>query len=379
MNKFIVIMFLAVITTPGIVQLAGSASGASANEKRKLAAMPAFPTSLAALWKFPSAFAAYYGDHFGLRSRLIRLHAVLTYRLFGISPSEKVLVGRDGWLYYADDSSLEDFHSAKPLTWDELKRWKEVLEEREAWLAKRNAKQVIVFACDKHVIYPEFMPSGYKQQTLYPRAATLASYLEWQSKLTIVRCDLPLSLGKRTDRLYHRTDTHWNDRGAYLAYQEILSALAPMPPGSWRTGIRPAGGIAPREYEPVEQMTDGWDLARMMGLADMIHEEDRRLVPREPRRAKIVEIDRPDPTWNVGRVVLEVDDTTLPRLVMFRDSFGSALVPFLAEHFRRSVFLWQYDFDPAVIEKEKPDVVIWLMTSRRLQWFVPVNPPLPAS
>ena len=75
--------------------------------------------------------------------------------------------------------------------------------------------------------------------------------------------------------------------------------------------------------------------------------------------------------------MLEVADPALPKLVMFRDSFGSALVPLLAEHFQRSVFLWQYDFDPAVILQEKPDYVVWLMTSRRLQWFDPVNPPLP--
>jgi alginate O-acetyltransferase complex protein AlgJ len=93
----------------------------------------------------------------------------------------------------------------------------------------------------------------------------------------------------------------------------------------------------------------------MMGLNDIIHKEDRQLQPPAPRHAKVVEIDRPDPTWNVGRVALVVNNSALPRLVMFRDSFGSALVPFLAEHSRRSVFLWQYDFDPQVIEKEKPD------------------------
>jgi hypothetical protein len=54
-------------------------------------------------------------------------------------------------------------------------------------------------------------------------------------------------------------------------------------------------------------------------------------------------------------------------------------VPFLAEHFRRSVFLWQYDFDPQVIEKEKPAWVILLITSRRMQWYRPENPPLAKS
>lgn len=361
-DRLLAVIFLAAVALPGVVQLAGNATGASANEKRKLAALPGFPTRFTTLWKFPSAFASYYGDHFGLRSRLIRLHAVLTYRLFGVSPSDKVLVGQEGWLYYADDSSLEDYRSLAPLTTAEMERWQKVLEERQDWLAKRGAKQLIVFACDKHVIYPEFLPPGYNRTPGDYRVDQLAQYLQKNSRLSVVALRTPLEAGK-ADRLYHRTDTHWNDRGAFIGYREILAAL----------------NMSSREYASVEKITDGWDLARMMGLADIVHEEDRQLQPREARRARVVEQDRPDALWNNGRVALEVDDASLPRMVMFRDSFGSALVPFLAEHFRRSVFLWQYDFDPQVIEKEKPDVVIWLMTSRRLQWFVPINPTLPAS
>jgi hypothetical protein len=116
----------------------------------------------------------------------------------------------------------------------------------------------------------------------------------------------------------------------------------------------------------------------MMGLDDILGEEDWRLIPVKPRRARVVEEDRHDENWNQGRVVLEIDDPALPKAVVFRDSFGSALIPFLAEHFRRSVYLWRYDFAVDVLEQERPDVVIWLMTSRRLQWYVPFNPPLPA-
>jgi hypothetical protein len=43
---------------------------------------------------------------------------------------------------------------------------------------------------------------------------------------------------------------------------------------------------------------------------------------------------------------------------MLRDSFTSHLAPFVSEHFRRAVYLWQRSFDYEVIEREKPDVVI---------------------
>ena len=243
----------------------------------------------------------------------------------------------------------------------ELERWRKVLEEQNDWLAARGITFVVAFACDKHVIYPEYLPAGYRRADQPYRVEVLADYLRKNSRLKVAALREPLLAGKATDRLYHKTDTHWNDRGAYIGYREIVQAL----------------GLTPLAYRQENVTTPGWDLARMMGLDDLIHEEDRRLVPVKPRRAKVVEEDRRDENWNQGRVALEISDPSLPKAVMLRDSFGSALIPFLAEHFRRSVFLWRYDFAVDVIEQEKPNVVIWLMTSRRLQWYVPFNPPLP--
>jgi len=360
----LIAIFLAAISAPVVVQLAGNATGTESHEKRQLAKLPSYPTNATSFWQYPDQFKKYYGDRFGLRAALIQLHAQTMYRLLNISPSDKVLAGRDGWFYYADDYSLEDYHSGKPLSSAELENWCQVMRSRKDWLAKHGAKLLLVFACDKYVIYPEYMPPGYRRANPQYRLEQLVNYLRQHSQVDLISLQIPLQVGKANDRLYHRTDTHWNDRGAYIGYREILAALR-MPPQP------------PTYFAPVEKQTDGWDLARMMGLDKVIPEKNLQLIPREARRACIVEQDRPDALWNNGRVVLTIDDPTLPKLVMFRDSFGSALVPFLAEHFRRSVFLWQYDFDPSVIEQEKPDYVVWLMTSRRLQWFEPVNPPLP--
>lgn len=63
----------------------------------------------------------------------------------------------------------------------------------------------------------------------------------------------------------------------------------------------------------------------------------------------------------------------LPRAVMFRDSFASSMIPFLSEHFRRIVYEWQgpNQFNYALVEREKPDVVIQEMVERKLSrsWF----------
>jgi hypothetical protein len=65
-------------------------------------------------------------------------------------------------------------------------------------------------------------------------------------------------------------------------------------------------------------------------------------------------------------VALGVDDESLPRAVVFRDSFGNALIPYLSEHFERVLFVWERDVLPWVVEEEKPTVVIQQITGRML-------------
>jgi hypothetical protein len=113
------------------------------------------------------------------------------------------------------------------------------------------------------------------------------------------------------------------------------------------------------------------DLAGMMGLTRVLRETNLTLAPRRPRRARVVEPAGAAPTDQLGRIVTELDDPSLPRAVIFRDSFVSPLVPFLSEHFRRAVYLWQNDFDASVVEKEAPDVVIQEIVGRHLYNFTP--------
>jgi len=173
-----------------------------------------------------------------------------------------------------------------------------------------------------------------------------------------------LADAKARERLYQQTDTHWNDRGAFIAYQRIIAAVrarVPKTPPAWTRD----------DFEPLERRTDAMDLGGMMGLKRVLHETDLLLVPRRPRRARVVEPTGAAPTAEEGTLITEVDDPSLPRAVVFRDSFVSRLVPFLSEHFSRAVYLWQNDFDPDVVVREHPDVVIQEIVGRHLYSFIP--------
>jgi len=169
---------------------------------------------------------------------------------------------------------------------------------------------------------------------------------------------------KARERVYQKTDTHWNDRGAFAAYQQIIGAVrgrVPQTPPAWTRD----------DFDARETIVPGMDLAGMMGLTRVLTEDDLRLVPRRPRRARVVEPSGAAPSDELGRIVTTIDDPALPRAVIFRDSFVSRLAPFLSEHFSRAVYLWQNDFDADVVSRERPDVVIQEIVGRHLYTFVP--------
>jgi len=120
----------------------------------------------------------------------------------------------------------------------------------------------------------------------------------------------------------------------------------------------------------------GGDLARLLSLEDVIGEERIILAPKVTLRAVDGVRDYPDPVLEPDRdmVVKVTGDPTLPKLLVFRDSFASNLIPYLSESFQSSVFIWTHAFLPEIIERERPDIVILECVERYLSALTIENP-----
>jgi hypothetical protein len=292
----------------------------------------------------------------------VRWNAALRLFVLRVSPSPAVVKGRDGWFFYGDDNAVQDYANVEPLTPEALANWRAAVGAATRWLDARGIAYVFTIAPDKHAIYGEEMPLTIARLNERSRADQLFTALEHVGVAVDVR---PSLLDAKTrERIYQQTDTHWNSRGALVAYQRIIAAArarVPRVPPAWtRT-----------DFEPVDRIAPGMDLAGMMGLTRVLHEVDLTLVPRRARRAHVVEPAGAAPTAEEGYLVTEINDASLPRAVIFRDSFVSPLVPFLSEHFSRAVYLWQNDFDADVVKREHPDVVIQEIVGRHLYSFIP--------
>lgn len=118
------------------------------------------------------------------------------------------------------------------------------------------------------------------------------------------------------------------------------------------------------------------DLAVMLGMKDQLSEEVALLNPLAARRARDVDLRPYDRIrhWNIGMGprVTECEGAEIPRAVFLRDSFCNALIPLLSEHFGRAVYLWNdVGLAPAIIERERPNVVIFEIVERLLSVYRP--------
>ncbi len=329
-------------------------------EKRAMAPWPAFALSSS----FPPAFESAFADRFGGRDKLIRLHHASLLELFGVSALTTVLPGSAGWYYWLGEDGLSlDTHYRGTAAFPQSYVDGTVVEliRRREWLAAKGIGYVVAVVPEKYTIYPEHLPGWTgkpAQPSPYDRVvAALAG-----SGVTLIDLRPALRAAKAHDRVYYKTDSHWNYLGAMVGYDLIMREVQrALPPGRMPQ-------IVPAQRPAYVAGVDYYsgDLVGMLGLPGRIREDDvaplgtifadsasrcaRRVDPPPFRESTTYVCDRPG----------------LPRAVVFRDSMAIPLIPMLAENFARVVFISNRAFDTALIEREKPDVVIEEMVERAL-------------
>lgn len=346
--RLFVVLFFVAITLPLVGLLLRWHVMTEQEENRRLAAFPAISASRAALSSFPEKFTAYFNDNFGFRPTLIHLQGLAKLKLFGISTSPRVIVGKDGWLFLSAEYSATGRRQMPAFTDEQLKDWKLLLEGRRDWLARRGIRYVLTVFPRKEVIYPEFLPDTFQPQE-ESRFDQLYSYLKQHSDVPIIDLRQALLGAKTSRQIYYKTDTHWNHYGGLAAYQTIAAELR-----KWYPQLKI---INEGDCTTLTQRREG-DLSKVLGLASYIKEEVSVLSVREPAFTAIradLPMMRTPPVKNM---ITENKDKSLPRMVLFGDSAFGGLSPYLPQNLSRFVFTWSWKLDPVLIKAERPDIVI---------------------
>jgi hypothetical protein len=329
----------------------------SAEENRTLAKLPAVTRDVSTWIAFSQAYKEYFHDHFGFRGTLVQLQTSVKREVLGISSSPDVVVGRGEWLFYAGYHALDNYRNIHPLTEPELGAWERLFAARRDFLIKRRTPFFVIIAPDKHSIYPEYVPMRITRLGHLSRLDQLVAYFRQHSTVPLIDVRRALLQAKSSNRpLYYHTDTHWNAFGAYVGYRQLMAAMAPVVPT-----LQPF----PESEAPVVRSFRLGDLARMLG--DTSLGEDCDDVRPSPLVTSI-------PDGRARSISIRSGGEGLPTLVMFRDSFGTALGDLLSRHFRKAVYVTSDLFDRDLIDRERPDVVIVEMVERALMSPAPSDP-----
>ncbi len=361
-------LFLAAIGLP-VVDMVLKLDRTPSSEKRTLAPFPTEVVSKQGLGALPNAVKRYCEDNFGFRNLLIRLHGLVKVNGFGVSSTDKVVLGKrepgvpprqSRWLYYAEHKTMEHHRALDLFTEQELQQWRWVFEQRRDWLASRGCKYLVIVAPNAQEIYPEHLPDSARRIGKETRTDQLIAYLRQHHVVEIVDTRPALHEARRQrpdERLFHRTDTHWNDLGSFAGYQAAAPILQKWYP-------RTTQPLTREQFELKPRLQGGGDLSGTMGIPDQFDEEWLNLDPKPPLKLRV-----PREQWHDGLITVKAEPGASPRkpkLVMFRDSFGATMVPYLAEHFGNAVFSWSDQFHRGRVQGENPDIVITQFIERLL-------------
>ncbi|HSH43058.1 MAG TPA: hypothetical protein VK973_13110 [Arenicellales bacterium] len=361
-RKVLVIVFLALIWLPLVVMLATPRETVSEFENRRLAEPPEL--ELGQPGELAAGFERYFNDHFGFRQQLIRLFRLLEVKVFRVSQAGNVIFGRNGWLFQAGREQVADIRNNWPYGEAELAEWARVLSAKHQALKERGIEYLFVFAPNKHLIYPEMLPASMNRVRDESRAGQLIAYLKANTDVPVLDLRPHMLEAKKKLRPYHRTDTHWNAWGAYRGYRALVERLRTRFPA-----LKPVE-LGPEDFE--KRKTPGWDLARTLSMQEELREVEIYPAGWQPRCAVYEGLPenftREDRNQNPFSTRCESGSR---RLLMFRDSYSLAMMPFLSETFE---YIHYFPASPVpldgmlkMVEEEQPDIVIEERSTRWLR------------
>lgn len=303
-------------------------------------------------------------NNFRWRRDLINFYSSIRFHM-GDRIFNNALIGKNGWIFFTGEGSIADFQNIEPLKPGRLTRLQKNLDQLKKDLRKQGITLLVVIPPNKSTIYSQYMP---EQIAVVGEKSRLDQFLEYMKLYgdTFILDLRPVLLdASRAQDVYNKTDTHWNDVGAYYGYMEIMRRLALDYPQ-----------LTPHPISDFNYTHAGdsvRDLSSVMGLSNYL-EENWVLIPDFDVQLNEEKIALPDGLRYIRSVTNT--DKQLPKLLVFHDLFYGQLAHFIEPHFSvvktipfaSTEGIWSLDW----IQQEKPDIVIIEIVERSIDNTLPM-------
>ncbi|WP_201584129.1 acyltransferase family protein [Psychrobacter jeotgali] len=272
---------------------------------------------------------------------------------YAYGPSLNWYQGQDNWLYLGNsyDKGVEKLQLVEPPKAEKTDGVADNMAAIVSAADKTGTKVAFIMGPNKSSIYPEFLP-----EALVPSETKYSSFFLDKLKIipNLVVYDPTADLLKAKEKeglLYWKTDTHWNDKGAFIAYSGLAEALSlPTPQVTFTPGDVHEGdliGISKLEDFPLDA-SDSW---RVDWQEQPISQEQE--VPNEH-----------DSPFGNPTIVTTQNALTDKYVWVVGDSFSQSLKPYLNATFKEVYYVGHWSEKLEDLAKElnkvsrKPDIII---------------------
>ncbi|MDR0601291.1 MAG: hypothetical protein LBG42_02820, partial [Treponema sp.] len=109
----------------------------------------------------PKEVDEYMNYRFGFRQYFVVVNHIVNNVILHKKKVNKVLVGKEGWLYYIDRDDgdlLADFQKKNLFDESSIAKIIEQIEKRAQWCNDNGIQFIFLIAPNKHSVYPEYYP-----------------------------------------------------------------------------------------------------------------------------------------------------------------------------------------------------------------------------
>lgn len=305
---------------------------------------------------FLSDMGEYFEDHFAFRQNFVTANAVLRGKFLGVSSTDQVIVGTEDWLYYS--GTLDDYQGKNLLSDREIYAVVHNLKLMQNYVESQGSQFLLMVAPNKNSLYNDNMPYYYQKG----EESNLESFAEELEMAGVHYLDLHVLFLEQDEVLYFKRDSHWNNKGAVLAYNAMMNQLG-------------------KDHESYLNVPYDLELCHSGDLDEMLYPlavelEEDYIYNKEFQYIYVNEV-----TDNMDDWIETENPNEEGSLLMYRDSFGESLLPFVADEVAKGYFsrLVPYNLTQAV--QYDADYVIIERVERRLAAFAegaPIMDALPA-
>lgn len=268
------------------------------------------------------------------------------------------VVGLDGHMHVKETVFPSEVNEAN------LKTLAKRIELQYKYIKEVSPDTTLVYfiAPDHCTVYPETLPDRFRDTYISASTSVLRQLTEYFKDSDIVFLDPTDYLKDHKENefgyiIYQKTDSHWNELGAFYGYTYLMNKIAENYPAAAPKPIT--------DFKVFKESIPGGDLLNSLGLNLDINREISVFVRPETFTSSLNhEKDYRmnfENAWSSDNRVYKFDDREdMPTAIMYRDSFSTNLMMYMVENFSKIEFvnMWNYSVNIKKIAEEQPDYVI---------------------